>query len=104
MEKAREKRQRLAGLEHEARQLRLATEAEVVTDTKTRKYTEAAPADRAKHIGDSSSAKKVDIGPTSSTSFGMKAEPPALPLRDDALVDKDAAAPKPFSYPKRCAH
>ena len=39
--------------------------------------------------GDSSSAR-VDDSPTSSTSFGMIAESPALPIfRDDALVDKD---------------
>ena len=52
-----------------------------------------AAADRTKH-GNSSSAKRVDVGPTSSTSFVMIAEAPALPCRDGAL-DKGAEAPKP---------
>ena len=39
--------------------------------------------------------QRVQPGPTSSTSFGMKAEPPALPRWDDVLVDKGAAVPKP---------
>ena len=43
---------------------------------------------------DSRSAKRAQVGPTSSTSLGMKAEPPALPRRDDVLVDKSATAPK----------
>ena len=60
---------RLTGLEHEAGQSRLATEADVETDKKTRKCTEGtAAADRAKHNGDSSSARRVDHGLT--TSFG----------------------------------
>ena len=68
-------------------------------DKKTRKRAEDAAADRAKH-GDSCSAKRLDTGPTSSTSFGMKAEPLSLPCcRDDALVDKEAAAPKPCLAP-----
>ena len=61
-------------------------EADVTADTKARKRTEDAAADRAKY-GDSYYAKRVDAGPTSSTSFGMQAEPPALPLRDDSLVN-----------------
>ena len=51
-EKMRAVRQRLAGLEQDARHPRLATEADVPTDTKTRKRTEDAAADQAKH-GDS---------------------------------------------------
>ena len=62
--KMRETRQRLAGLEQEARQPRLATEGDVEPDTRIYKRTEDAAADRVKHIGDSSSAK-VYIGPTS---------------------------------------
>ena len=43
---------------------------------------------------DSSSARRISTyGPTSSTSFGMKAESTALRLRDDALIDKGTAAP-----------
>ena len=73
-------------------------ETDVKPDTKTRKRTEDAAAEQAKH-GDNSSSARVDAGPTCSTSFGMKAEPPALPLRDDALVDKSAAARKPCLSP-----
>ena len=95
VEKMRKTRQRLVGLEQGAWQPRLATKVDVEPDTKTYKRTEDAAADRAKHIGDSSSVKRVDIDPTSLTSFGMIAERPALPSRDDALVDKGDAAPKP---------
>ena len=49
--------------------------------------------------GDSSSARRFDDGPTSLTRFDMIAEPPALPWRDDALVDKGAKAPKPCLSP-----
>ena len=98
MENIRETRQRLAGLELEAWQPRLAMEADVPTDKKTRKRAEDAAANQAKH-GDSCSAKRVDAGPTSSTSFSMTAEPPALPQRDDVLVDKGAEAPKPCLSP-----
>ena len=93
--------QPVAGLKHEARQPRLAAEADVETDKKARKRTEgAAAADRAKHTGDSSSAKRVDDGPTSLTSFGKVVEPsPARPCRNDALVDKGAKAPKPCLSP-----
>ena len=71
-------------------------EADVTPDTKTHERTEsAASGDRATHIGDSSSAMKVDIGPTSLACFGMMAELPALSCcRGDALVDKGAEAPK----------
>ena len=44
--------------------------------------------------GNSSSAKKADAGPTSSISLGMAVKPPALPRRDDVLVNKGAEAPK----------
>ena len=90
--------QRLADLEQEDRQPRLATEIEVPSNTKAHKHMEDAAAIQANH-GDSCSAKMVQVGPTSSTSFGMKAEPSALPSRDDVLVDKNAAAPKPCLSP-----
>ena len=44
--------------------------------------------------GDSFSANRVDPDPMCSTSFGVKAEPLALPCRDDVLVENGAAAPK----------
>ena len=74
----RDAKQRLAGLEHDARQPRLATEADIESDTKIRKRTEDAAADRGMN-GDISSARRVNTyGTTSSTHFGMKAEPWAL--------------------------
>ena len=89
-------KQRLAGLEQDTRQLHLAMEADVPSDTKTRECTEGAAAVvQAKH-GDSCSAKRIQAGPTSSTSFGDDfTRSPALPCsRDDALVDNGTAAPK----------
>ena len=87
--------QRLASLEHDARQPRLAMEVDGQADTETRERTAgAATAVQAIH-GDSCSANRVDSGPkTTSTSFGVKTDPPALPCRDDVLVDKGSAVPK----------
>ena len=94
MEITKGTRQRLADLEQDARQPRLAMETDMPLDTKTRERTEgAATAVQAKH-GDSCSAKSVQAGPTCLTSFGVKAEPPALPYRDDVLVENGAAVPK----------
>ena len=53
----------------------------------------AAAAVQAKH-GDICSGRRVQAGPTSSTTFGKKAGPPALPCRDDVLVANCAAVPK----------
>ena len=58
----------------------------------------AAAAVQAKR-GDSCSAERVEAGPISSIRFGMKAEHPTLPRRDDVLVDIGAAAPKPCHSP-----
>ena len=69
-------------------------EANGPAGTKTRERTEcAAKAVQAMH-GDSFSTNRVDPDPMCSTSFGVKAEPPALPCRDDFLVENGAAAPK----------
>ena len=92
-EEMRGTRQRLAGLKQKAQLPRLAMEADVKSDTKTRMRMEDAVADQAKH-GDRCSAKRIQVGSTSSTSFGMKAEPPVLPSRNDVLVDEGLAAPK----------
>ena len=93
-DKMRGTRQRLAGLAQDARQPRLAMEADGPSDTKTRERTEgAAKAVQAMH-GDSFSANRVDPDPICSTSFGVKVEPPALPCRDDVVVENGAAAPK----------
>ena len=81
-------------LEHGARQSRLAMEADGPANTKTRECTEgAATAVQAMH-GDSCTAQKVQDGPKTSISFGVKAQPPDLPCREDVLVEDSAAAPK----------
>ena len=60
----------------------------------SRAHESAAKAVQAKH-GDSCSATRVDPGPKiNSTSFGLKAEPPALPCRDDVLVENGNASSK----------
>ena len=94
-EKMRASSQHLAGLKHEARQPRFATEVDVEPDTKTRKRTEDAAVDRAKYVDNSSSAR-VDHDPLRLTTFGDEStEPPALPCRDDTLIDEGTEAPKP---------
>ena len=87
--------QRLKRLEHDAPQPRLVMEEDGPANTKIRERTEgAATAVQAMH-GDSCSATRVDPDPkTNSTSFGMKAEPPDLPCREDVLVEDVAAASK----------
>ena len=99
-ERISETNQHSVSLERDdARQPRLAMEADVKSDTKTRKRTKGATAaDQAKYR-DSCSTKRIQAGPTSSTSFSTKAESPALPRMDDVLVDKGAAAPKPCLSP-----
>ena len=87
--------QRLTRLEHDARQPRLAMEADGPSNTKTRERTEgAATAVQAMHR-DSCTAQRVQDGPTTnSTSFGMMAEPPDLPCRKDVLVENGDSPPK----------
>ena len=86
--------QRSAGPEHDARQPLLAMEADVTLDSKTRKRTKDAAADRV--ICGGNSSVQVDPDPMCLTSFGDDFNRPlALPHRDDALADKGAAAPKP---------
>ena len=86
--------QRLASLQRDARQSRPAMEADVQVDTKTRERTEGAAKAVQAMNGDSFSAKRIQDGPKSSTIFGEKVEPPALPCRDDVVVQNGAAAPK----------
>ena len=86
--------QHSASLEQDARQPRPAMEADGPVNTKTRERTEgAATAVQAMH-GDSCTEQKVQDGPKTSTSFVMKAKPPALPCRDDVVVESGDAAPK----------
>ena len=86
--------QRLTRLEHDARQPRLAMNADGPANTKTRERTEgAAKAVQAKR-GDSCTAKRAQDRPKISTCLGVIAEPPALPCRNDVVVENGAAAPK----------
>ena len=69
--------QRLACVEQDARQPRLAIEIDEPADEKTRERTEGAAKAVQVMYGDSFSANRVQAGPkTTSTSFGVKAEPP----------------------------
>ena len=90
----RSKKQHQAGLGQDARQPRLAMEADRPSDNKTRERMEgAATAVQVMH-GDIFPANGVQAGSTCSTNFGVKVEPPALPRRDNVLVKNSAAAPK----------
>ena len=86
--------QRLTRLEHGARQPRLTTEADgQQADNRTRERTEGATTAVQAMRKDCFSARRVEPGPTTnSTSLGMKADPPALPCRDDSVVECGAAA------------
>ena len=64
-------------------------------DTKTCERAEVAATAVQAMYGDSVSASRVDPGSkTASTSFGVKADPPAIPCRLDILVENGVAAPK----------
>ena len=87
--------QRAASLEYDARQPRLAMEADGPANTKTRERTEGAATAVQAMRGDSFSGRRVESGPkNNSTSVGMMAEPSALPCRDDVLVENGDASPK----------
>ena len=82
-------------LEQDARQPRLAMEGDGRANTKTRERTEGAATAEQAMRGDNFSARRVEPGPkTNSTSVGMMAEPPALPCRDDVLVENGDTSPK----------
>ena len=82
-----------ARLEQDARQPRLAMETDGQANTKTPERTEGAAAAVQAMRGDAFSARRVERGPnTNSTSFGVKAEPPALSCKDDVVVESGAAA------------
>ena len=81
--------------EQDARQPRLAIEADGPANTKTRECTEgAATAVQAMHGDSCSTAQKVQDGPKTSISFGVMAEPPDLPCREDVLVEDGATSPE----------
>ena len=85
-------------LQHQAQQPRLATEADVKTEKRTRKRTEGAAADEEKH--EDTSSARVEDGPMSLTRFGNIVEPPA-PEKciGGALVNEVTAAPKQYLPP-----
>ena len=77
-----------ARLEQDARQPRLAMEEDGQTNTETRERTEGAATAVQAMRGDCFSARRVEPGlNTNLTSFGVKVKPPALPCRDDAVVE-----------------
>ena len=80
-------------LQHQAHQPRLAIKADVQEDKKTRESTEDFAQDAI--LGDISSDRVHD--PMRLTSFGDKdyTKPPALPCRDDALVNQGHEMAKP---------
>ena len=87
--------QHAASLEQDARQPLIAMEVDGHANTKTRERTEGAAIAVQAMRGDSFSACRVDPGPnTNSTSFGVKAEPPALLCRDDVVVESGDASPE----------
>ena len=86
--------QHVTSLKHGARQSRPAMEVDGPANTKTRERTEGAATAVQAMRGDGFSARRVEPGPnTNSASFGVKAEPPALPRRDDVVVESGDAAP-----------
>ena len=96
-EEALNTNQRHAELQHQAHQPRLAMMADVQEDKKTRESTEDFAQDGI--LGDISSDRVHD--PTRLTSFGdiNYTEPPALPCRDDALVNQGHEVAKPCLSP-----
>ena len=85
--------QHVTRLDHGAWQPRLAMEADGHADTETRERTEGAATAVQAMRGDCFSARRVEPGPTTnSTSFGVEAEPPALPCRDDVVVESGPVA------------
>ena len=84
-----------ARLEQDARQRHYAMEADETANAKTRERTESAATAIQAMRGDSCTAEqKVQDGPKTSITFGMEAEPPGLPCRDDVLVQGGDAAPE----------
>ena len=70
-------------------------EADGPPNTTTRKRMEGAATAAQAMRGNGFSARRVEPDPnTDSTSFGVKAEPPTLPCRDDVVVESGDAVPK----------
>ena len=87
--------QHVTSLEHGARQPRLAMEANGHANTKTQERTEgAATAVQAMRGDGCTTEQTVQDGPKTSISFGMMAEPPNPPCREDVLVEEGATSPE----------
>ena len=87
--------QHLSSQEHEARQSRLAMEADGPANTKTQERTEGAATAVQATYGDSCTAEqKVQDEPKTSITFGVEAEPPGLPCREDFSIEDVATGPK----------
>ena len=70
-------------------------EADGPASTKTQERTEGAAAAVQAMRGDSSTTEQnVQDGPKPSITFGVEAEPPDLPCREDVLVEDGATSPK----------
>ena len=96
---------RLTRLEHGARQPRLTMEADGPANTKTQERTEGAATAVQAMRGDScTTEQKVQDGPKTSITFGLEAEPPDLPCREDVLIEDVATTPKSCLPTWRCAH
>ena len=97
VKEARNNNQRRAGLQDQAQQPRLTMKADVLEDKKTRESTEDFAQDG--RLGDISSDRVHD--PMRLTSFGDQdyTDPPALPCRDDALVNQGHEVAKPCLSP-----
>ena len=87
--------QHSASLEQDARQPRLAMEADGPANTTTRERTESAAKAGQAMRGDScTTAQKVQDGPKTSISLSVMAEPPDLPCREDVLIEDGATSPE----------
>ena len=87
----------VTSLEHGARQPRLAMEADGPTNTKNRQRTEGAAIVVQAMRGESCTAgQRVEDGQKTSITFGVEAEPPDLPCREDVLVEEGATPPESF--------
>ena len=85
----------LTRLEHGAWQPRLAMEADGPANTKTQERTEGAATAVQAMRGDScNTEQKVQDGPKTLITFGVEAEPPDLPCREDILVEEGVTSPK----------
>ena len=82
-------------LEQDARQRRYAMGADETANTKSRERREGTATAVQAMRGDSCiTAQKVQDGPKTSISFGVMAEPPDLPCREDVLVEDGATSPE----------